>query len=110
MVADMTPAESRADRWAAAERRYDGPIPAHLRETIRLGGTKAWQLRYASAQSALFDRLARLTTKARAALLRRHRSGRDLTSQGLHRLGEELAAFRRDGLRWRDHMLKLRKR
>lgn len=81
---------------AALERRFDGPIPAELR-AIAMGGRPHAA---ASAESALFDRLAR---HAAAALARtRETAGAEASAERQARLARDLRLYREAGLACRD--------
>ena len=80
------------DDLLAWERRYDGPLPGHLREALAAGAEDA-RHRQALAASRALDRLARHQLIQLAA---RRREAADLAP--LAQMARRLALFRRAGL------------
>ena len=80
------------DDLLAWERRYDGPLPCHLRDALAAGAEDS-RRRQALAASRALDRLARHQLTQLAA---RRREAGDLAQ--LAQLARRLAFFRRAGL------------
>jgi hypothetical protein len=77
----------------ALERRFDGPIPSHLRAVARLGSDRAVRRREAEARAAAFTALVR--GQLRAIRLRRAAGG------GAEGLLPDLGLYRRERRRFR---------
>ncbi len=82
------------------DRRFDGPAPAELRASARVGGPAARRKQLAEAQERVFADLARRTQAvlAQRRFALRHKAGADPRLAGLCRA---LADSRRQALRWR---------
>ena len=86
------PKPATMDDRLAWERRYDGPLPGHLRDALAAGAEDP-RRRQAVAASRALDRLARHQLTQLAA---RRRESADLAQ--LAQLARRLAFFRRAGL------------
>ena len=86
------PPPAAMDDLLAWERRYDGPLPSHLRDALAAGAEDP-RRRQALAASRALDRLARHQLTQLAA---RRRQAADLAQ--LAQLARRLAFFRRAGL------------
>jgi hypothetical protein len=88
----LDPSPASMDDLLAWERRYDGPLPGHLRDALTAGAEDP-RRRQALAASRALDRLARHQLTQLAA---RRRQAADLAQ--LAQLARRLAFFRRAGL------------
>lgn len=88
----LDPSPATMDDLLAWERRYDGPLPGHLRDAL-IAGAEDPRRRQVLAASRALDRLARHQLTQLAA---RRREAVDLAP--LAEMARRLAFFRRAGL------------